>query len=117
MDILPTILGRIEGDHLFAGMGRDLLAPRASPPGIVSSRHHESLYLKGGFALWYTPHDDGAQLTLVDGEEIVPGDVAAEYPEVVAALKREYLALYETADRLARAGRVDPQEGRLASGE
>ena len=38
-----------------------------------------------------------------------PADLSAEHPEVAARLTREFLALYETADRLIRENRVFPR--------
>jgi hypothetical protein len=37
-----------------------------------------------------------------------PADLAAEHPGVAHRLTREFLALYETADRLMRENRVFP---------
>jgi hypothetical protein len=116
VDVLPTVLGRIPGAHPFAGMGRDLLtAPLEDEHGIVSGSHHESLYLKGGFALRYTPLDDSARLSTVDGEQIGEEDVASAHPAVVSELRREVLSLYETADRLAHAARVFPRDEAYAA--
>jgi hypothetical protein len=116
VDVLPTALGRIPGAHPFAGMGRDLLtAPLEDEHGIVSGSHHESLYLKGGFALRYTPLDDSARLSTVDGEQIGEEDVASAHPAVVSELRREVLSLYETADRLAHAARVFPRDEAYAA--
>lgn len=113
VDILPTVVGRIAGDHPFAGMGRDLLtAPHDETPGIVSSSHHDSLYLKGPWALWYAPGDEASRLSAVDGERIHEADVADAHRDVADALEREYLALYETADRLAHTARVFPRDVR-----
>lgn len=111
VDILPTILGRIAGEHPFAGMGRDLLAaPPDEEPGLVSSNHQDSIYLKGAWALRYAPAAGEVQLSPVVGERIREEDVADEHPEVADALLHEYLALYETADRLAHEARVFPRD-------
>jgi hypothetical protein len=109
VDILPTVLGLLDGPHLYGGMGRNLLDPRAADRGLISSTYVNSLYIRDGFALRYAPHNRTTQLfAIVDGE-IVPRDVSAAHPEVVARLKREHLALYETSDRLVREKRVFPR--------
>lgn len=111
VDILPTVLGRIAGAHPFAGMGRDLLAaPLDETPGLVSSNHQDSVYLKGPWALRYLPATEEVRLSPIDGESIREEDLAEEHPEVADALLHEYLSLYETADRLAHAARVFPRD-------
>jgi phosphoglycerol transferase MdoB-like AlkP superfamily enzyme len=115
VDLLPTILGRIAGEHPFAGMGRDLLAaPLDETPGLVSSNHQDSIYVKGPWALRYVPASDEVRLSPIDGDHVREEDVADEYPEVAEQLLHEYLSLYETADRLAHAARVFPRDVRPA---
>jgi hypothetical protein len=108
VDILPTVLSLLEGTHLYGGMGRSLLG-EATTSGIISSSHHDSLYIKDDFALRYTPHDASTELYVFAGERLLPRDVSEEQPEVVERLTREYLALYETSDRLTREKRVFPR--------
>jgi hypothetical protein len=45
----------------------------------------------------------------VHGDELRPTDVSAQHPEVSRRLTREFLALYETTDRLMRENRVFPR--------
>jgi hypothetical protein len=90
-------------------MGRSLLEPaRASTAGIISGDTKETFYLKDGFALRYHLHSGRAELLAVEGDEMHPADLSADHPEVAARLTREFLALYETADRLIRENRVFP---------
>lgn len=117
VDILPTILGRIAGEHPFAGMGRDLLAaPVDETSGLVSSNHQDSYYIKGPWALRYVPAGEEVHLFPMEGERIREEDVADANPEVADALLREYLSLYETADRLAHEARVFPRDVQPAGG-
>ncbi|MGH7374745.1 MAG: LTA synthase family protein [Candidatus Rokuibacteriota bacterium] len=110
LDLLPTILSLLDGDRPYAGMGRSLLEPaRPSTAGIISGDTKETLYLKDGFALRYHLHSGRAELLAVEGDEMHPADLSAEHPEVAARLTREFLALYETADRLIRENRVFPR--------
>ena len=107
VDILPTVLALLDGPHPYSGMGTSLLD---APPdrGLISSSFVSSFYIKDGYALKYAPRGrDGQLFPIVDGE-IVHQDVSAEHPDVVARLKREFLALYETSDRLVREKRVFP---------
>jgi phosphoglycerol transferase MdoB-like AlkP superfamily enzyme len=51
VDVVPTVLGLLDGEHAYGGMGRDLLDDVVVSSGIISSSHYDSLYLKDGFAL------------------------------------------------------------------
>ncbi len=116
LDILPTVLGLIEGEHLYSGMGRNLLTTDAGPAGIISGNYQSTLYVKDGFALWYWPESGRHELVHVPQN---PGARAAasEDPDKIAKrLKREFLAIWETADHLARERRVFPPRGEAALG-
>jgi hypothetical protein len=110
VDVLPTIASLLEGDHAYAGVGRSLFeTPGAA--GIISGSTREALYLKDGFALRYRLREGRAELLAVDGDAMPPADLSAQHPEVASRLTREFLALYETADRLMRENRVLPIDG------
>lgn len=109
VDILPTVLALLDGTHVYGGMGRNLLGTETAESGIISSSHHDSLYLKDGFALHYAPHDGTTQLYAFTGGDLVPRDVSEAHPDVAERLRREYLALYETSDRLTREKRIFPR--------
>lgn len=109
VDILPTILSLLDGEHRYSGMGRSLLEPRTSTAGIISGDSKESLYFQDGFALRYHFRDGRAELLAVQADDVGATDLAAAHPGVAARLTREFLALYETADRLMRAKRVFPR--------
>ncbi|HEU4437958.1 MAG TPA: LTA synthase family protein, partial [Methylomirabilota bacterium] len=110
VDILPTIASLLDGAHPFAGMGRNLLeARRPDGAGIITSDRTDTFYFKDGFALRYDLQSGGADLFEVDGDELRATDVSAQHSEVSRRLTREFLALYETADRLMRENRVFPR--------
>lgn len=111
VDVLPTILSLLDGEHPYSGMGRSLLEARATTAGIISGDSKESLYFKDGFALRYHLRHGRAELLAVEGDDVGVSDLSAEHPEVAARLTREFLALYETADRLMRGKRVFPRDG------
>ncbi len=107
VDVLPTIASLLDGDRPYGGMGRSLFeAPVAA--GIISGGTKETLYFKDGFALRYRLSEGRAELLAVDGDTMHPADLSAQYPEVARRLTREFLALYETTDRLMRENRVFP---------
>jgi phosphoglycerol transferase MdoB-like AlkP superfamily enzyme len=108
LDVVPTILGLLDGPHRYAGMGRDVLGEPGSPRGAIVGGHPDTLYVAGEFALRYSAQRREGQLLSIAGGEIALDDVAARHPEVVRRLTRELLALQQTADRLTAEGRVSP---------
>jgi len=107
VDVLPTIASLLEGDRAYAGMGRSLFEPPVAA-GIISGDTKETFYFKDGFALRYRLSAGEAELLATDGDAMPPADLAREHPEVTARLTREFLALYETTDRLMRENRLFP---------
>jgi hypothetical protein len=109
VDVLPTIASLLEGDRAYAGMGRSLFEPPVTA-GIISGDTKETFYFKDGFALRYGLTAGEAELLAVDGDAMPPTDLSREHPEVASRLTREFLALYETTDRLMRENRLFPIE-------
>ena len=107
VDVLPTIASLLEGDRAYAGMGRSLFEAPVTA-GIISGDTKETFYFKDGFALRYRLHQGQAELLAVDGDAMPPADLSREHPEVASRLTREFLALYETTDRLMRENRLFP---------
>lgn len=107
VDVLPTIASLLEGDRAYAGMGRSLFEAPVTA-GIISGDTKETFYFKDGFALRYRLHAGQAELLAVDGDAMPPADLALDHPEVASRLTREFLALYETTDRLMRENRLFP---------
>jgi sulfatase-like protein len=109
VDVLPTIASLLEGDRAYAGMGRSLFEAPVTA-GIISGDTKETFYFKDGFALRYRLNAGQAELLAVDGDAMPPVDLARDHPEVTSRLTREFLALYETTDRLMRTNRLFPIE-------
>jgi hypothetical protein len=107
VDVLPTIATLLDGDRAYAGMGRSLFEPPVTA-GIISGDIKETFYFKDGFALRYRLSAGQAELLATDGDAMPPADLAREHPEVASRLAREFLALYETSDRLMRENRIFP---------
>jgi hypothetical protein len=117
LDIVPTVLGLLDGEHLYSGMGRNLLGADAGEGGLVSGTYGSYLYFKDGFALKYTLRNDGSELFRIRDGDVVFRDVSDEESGIAARLRRELLALSETADRLSRDRRVFPPPGTKAFAE
>jgi len=114
LDIVPTVLGLLDGAHLYSGMGRNLLAADAGEHGLISGTYGSFFYIKGGFVLRYTLRNGRTELFRIRDGDIVFRDLSDEQPDVKATLRRELLALSETADRLGRDRRVFPPPGGTA---
>jgi len=109
VDVLPMIALLLEGDRAYAGMGRSFFEVFVIA-GVISGDMKETFYFKDGFALRYRLTAGQAELLAVDGDAMPPADLARDHPEVTSRLTREFLALYETTDRLMRENRVFPIE-------
>ncbi len=115
VDVLPTILSLLDGDRLYSGMGWSLLDGRPATAGIISGETTDSFYFRDGFALRYHLRKGTAELLAVTVHDVGPTDLSAQYPQVAARLTREFLALYEAADRLMRENRMFPRDRHLES--
>jgi hypothetical protein len=111
VDVLPTILSLVDSERPYSGMGQSLLEPRTATAGIISGDSRESLYFKDGFALRYQLRHGRGELLALKGGDLGVVDLSAEHPDVAGRLTHEFLALYETADRLMRDKRVFPRDG------
>jgi hypothetical protein len=109
VDVLPTIASLLDGDRAYAGMGRSLFEAPVTA-GFISGDAEEAFYFKDGFALRYRLNAGQPELLAVDGDAMPPTDLSREHREVASRLTREFLALYETSDRLMRENRLFPIE-------
>ena len=109
LDIVPTVLGPLDGEHLYSGRGRNLLGADVGESGLISGTY--------GFALRYTLRNDRSERFRLRDGAIVLQDVSGQEPETAARLERELLALSETADRLSRDRRIFPPPGATAAAE
>jgi len=110
VDVVPTVLQLLDGEHQYAGMGTSLMQTELRP-GVISSSRYDSYYLKDDWVFWYSPYRDAGekyQLLKRSGREFSQQNVAGEYPEQFERLRKEYFALYETSNRLVREKRLLP---------
>jgi hypothetical protein len=111
VDIVPTVLDLLDGAYTYSGLGRSILTAKDGGPGALSSNRYQSLYLKGDFAFRYSPFaPEGIreQLFEIRDGEIIEVDVSSDHPDEFQRLSREFFALYETSDRLAKERRFYP---------
>jgi len=108
VDVLPTALALFPGERLFAGMGRNLLAPVVPNLGLVTGNSNEGYFIKDDFVLSYDPAERDAKLFVLVNEALTLQDVAVHHPEVHVQLRNEYFATVELAKRLALAKQIFP---------
>jgi phosphoglycerol transferase MdoB-like AlkP superfamily enzyme len=109
VDVLPTILSLLDGEHPYSGMGQSLLEPRATTAGIISGDSREAFYFKDRFVLRYHLREGRGELHSLEGGDLGAFDRSLEHPDVAARLTHEFVAIYETADRLMRDKQVFPR--------
>ena len=107
VDILPTILGFLKGEHWYAGMGRNLLDENLKPTGIVGGTVQLGYYIKDGYVLEYSPGADEMKMFVMEAAT-GRGDVSGKHVEEFARLRREYFAQVELAKRLSAAQQIFP---------
>jgi phosphoglycerol transferase MdoB-like AlkP superfamily enzyme len=111
IDVLPTVLGMMPGEHPFAGLGRNLLKAGAPATGVVSTRMDKGMFLKDGYMLIYDPSADETSLYSVDKDKIGTEDLSPLQPELARDLRRQYFSQIELAKRLAVGKRIFPLTG------
>ena len=107
MDILPTILALIGGEHRYSGMGQNLLH-RGLHNGIISGASHSLFYIKDSYCLEYDPYQDVSALFKIIDNQRDPADISREHPEVCEQMKHECIAQIEAARFLKKEKRVFP---------
>jgi hypothetical protein len=107
VDILPTILGHFEGDHWYAGMGRNLLDVSLKAGGIVGGTTRLGYYLKDDYLLEYDPAGDEMRMFALPAAA-ARQDISAEHSREFTRLRREYFAHIELAKRLSAGQQIFP---------
>ncbi len=108
VDVLPTVLGLMAGDHPYSGMGRNLLDRGEPFTGVVSGTRDTGYYLTENWILQYHPFDWDTRLFTVTNAAATTLDMAGEKPEELKRLRQEYFARVELARRLSLAKQVFP---------
>jgi len=111
LDVLPTALALFPGEHLYAGMGRNLLAPSVPDLGLVTGTSNEGYFIKNDFVLSYDPAEATPRLLALTDGTLSARDVTAQHPKAATQLSNEYFATVELAKRLAIGKRIFPMAG------
>jgi phosphoglycerol transferase MdoB-like AlkP superfamily enzyme len=110
IDVLPTILGLMPGDHLYTGMGRNLLDRSTPFTGIVSGTRDTEFYITENWLLQFHPFQGARQLFAISNGTAAPDNLAESQPELAKSLYQKYLARIELARRLSLDNRICPQD-------
>jgi hypothetical protein len=116
VDVVPTVLGLLPGEHRYAGLGRNLQDATWPETGIVSGTIFDGLFVKDGFLLRYTPGSGEVRMQAVTNGPAEKGDLAGQQPELARRLRREYFAQIELAKRLALGKRIFPLSSEARAG-
>jgi hypothetical protein len=108
VDVVPTVLGLMQGDHLYSGMGRNLLDRSALFTGIMSGTRDKGFYLTSDWVLEYHPFDGETRLLAVQRHQAKAVAVDADNPAEARRLLTDYLARVELVRRLSSDKRVFP---------
>lgn len=108
MDVVPTILSLIPGQHRYAGFGQSLLMPEAEDRTLYSGFVTEGWIFRGDWALCYTPDEDKSSLYQRQGDRLDLVDVSRDNAQTTALMKKHFLSMYETGRRLAQEQRIFP---------
>jgi phosphoglycerol transferase MdoB-like AlkP superfamily enzyme len=115
VDVLPTALGLLSGEHWYAGMGRSLLDPAAPDVGQVTGTSTQGYYLKNDFVLSYDPLEREARLFRLTQGSMTAEEMTGQHAETASGLRREYFAAVELAKRLAIAKQIFPMSASAGS--
>jgi hypothetical protein len=108
VDVLPTVLSLMRGEHLYAGMGRNLLDTSKTFTGVASGTRDTGFFVTQDWVLQYHPFGGSSQLFAVSDGIASPDDSAMEKPDVLKALTQKCFARVELARRLSLDRRVFP---------
>jgi len=117
VDVVPSVLGLMQGDHAYAGMGRNLFDATTEFKGVPSGTRDTGYYITQDWLLRYHPFGGAPELFALVNGEASPDDVSAANPRGVARLEDECFARVELAKRLSVAKRVYPTEPTQPSAE
>ena len=108
VDVLPTVLGLMPGNHFYAGMGRNLLDRPAPFTGAVSGTRDTGYFVTENWVLQYHPFHGETQLFAVTNGVAAPENMAANNPAEVQNLLHKCYARIELARRLSLSKHIYP---------
>jgi phosphoglycerol transferase MdoB-like AlkP superfamily enzyme len=109
IDMVPSVLGLMQGSHNYAGMGRNLFNSEQKFDGVASGTRDTGYFLTQDWLLRYHPFGGKSELFAVTNGDAETTDLAATHPETAAELEFECYARMELAKRLAVAKRIYPE--------
>ncbi len=108
VDVLPTVLALLPGDHEYAGLGKNLLDSNSTQNGLVTGTTEKGYYLKNNLVLEFTPRSGEVRVLSLTNGSISVDEAREKNPELQARLLKEYFSEIELSKRLSLAKRVFP---------
>lgn len=109
LDVLPSALALMPGEHWCAGMGRNLFEPTQPETGIITGTNVDGYFLKGDRVLSYDPLERRARLSQLRDGALSPVDAGTLEEQADARMRPEYFAQVELAKRLALGKQIFPR--------
>ena len=108
VDVLPSILYLLGGEHSYSGFGKNLFAKNAKSIGSIGGNREYGTYYKDSWLLQYSPSAKTTQLFKVENDRVIYNNVANEHQEITEQMYKEYRSHYETTCHLIQNKRIFP---------
>lgn len=108
VDVLPTVLGLMRGEHPYAGLGRNLLDLSSPATGVIGGRTDQGWFLKDGYMLDFLPASGEVRLRQIIRDTLSGEDCSTQQPDIAQRLRQEYFSQIELVRRLAVSQRIFP---------
>ena len=113
VDIIPTILSLLTGEHQYSGMGSNLFSSAQKPNTALSGSRNHGIYIHNNQLFQYLPYEEENKLeSLIDRSKQDAAKVV-NLEKTKQKMKHEYLAQYELSKRLSLEKKVFPQHKSL----
>jgi phosphoglycerol transferase MdoB-like AlkP superfamily enzyme len=101
LDVVPTIIALLPGEHKYSGLGKNLLDSALPATGVVSGTTQKGYYLKNDLVLEYTPANGEIQIGTLKNGNLESGEASEEIKKSLPLLRKEYFAQVELSKRLS----------------
>jgi len=110
VDIIPSILALLKGEHRHSGMGHNLFDNPKLAGSALSGSRYNGIYIKDGFMFQYRPYEEKNKLRMLKSTSRISPIAAQESTQIQKRMRQEYLAQYETSKRLSIEKNIFPQQ-------
>jgi phosphoglycerol transferase MdoB-like AlkP superfamily enzyme len=109
VDIIPSILTFLKGEHQHSGMGKNLFSNAEQSSSALSGSRYNGIYIKDDLIFQYLPYEEKNKLMTIKNITRPDSLTPQEMAQIQAQMKQEYLAQYELSKRLSIEKKIFPQ--------